>query len=133
MGMEGFAGRIRRAFRAWEDRLGRDVTETELGELVGKAFDGRPISQQSINRWFAGTVPDHARLIALAKVLEVDPGWLAYGSGEEGDGDQNDGGSAATIPTPPKPHHPIQFMRASQATPIQRSPQAPKRRRKGGG
>ena len=84
MGMEGFAARLRHAFRAYEDRLGRDVTQTELGEIVGTAMGEAPITQQSVARWFAGTLPEHPRMVALAEVLGVDPGWLSYGSGDEG-------------------------------------------------
>lgn len=76
---EGFARRLRRAFRAFEDRTGEDVTQTQLGVLVGKELDGKPITQQSVDRWFGGTRPDHERMIALAAVLDVDPGWLSYG------------------------------------------------------
>lgn len=87
-GIEGFAGRLRRAFRAWEDRMGRDATQTELGELVGEAMGEEAISQQSVARWFAGTLPEHPRMVALARVLGVDPGWLSYGSGEDDAGNQ---------------------------------------------
>jgi transcriptional regulator with XRE-family HTH domain len=83
MGLAGFPSRLRRAFRAFEDRLGRDLTQTELGEMVGKQLKEGAISQQSVARWFAGTLPEHARMVALAEVLGVDPGWLSYGSGEK--------------------------------------------------
>ena len=80
MGLEGFDKRLRKAFRAWEDRIGRDVSQTELGEIVGERLgEKKPISQQSVARWFAGTLPEYPRLEALADVLGVYAGWLAFG------------------------------------------------------
>jgi hypothetical protein len=80
MGLDGFDRRLRRAHRAFEDRLGRDVNQTELGAMVGKRLgEPKPITQASVHRWFAGTLPDHVRMVALAEILGVDPGWLAYG------------------------------------------------------
>jgi hypothetical protein len=103
MGMAGFAKRLRKAFRAWEDQVGRDVTETELGELVGKKYDGSPISQASVNRWFSGTLPDHGRMVALAEVIGADPGWLAYGPDEDQQGEQG----AKPINGTPAPRIPV--------------------------
>ena len=100
MGMEGFAARLRQAFRAYEDRLGRDVTQTELGEIVGKAMGEAPITQQSVARWFAGTLPEHPRMVALADVLGVEPGWLSYGSGEEGEQSAKKRSSPPVTPVP---------------------------------
>jgi transcriptional regulator with XRE-family HTH domain len=126
MSIEGFAGRLRRAFRAYEDRVGRDITQTELGELVGAALGEDPITQQSVARWFAGTLPEHPRMVALAKVLGVDPGWLSYGSGEE-EGRQ----AAPRVPTPsPEMFRPMTTgddLRRALGEPI------PKKRRRNGG
>lgn len=128
MGMEGFANRLRRAFRAFEDRLGRDVTQTELGELVGQAMGKDAITQQSVGRWFAGTLPDHPHVVALATVLGVDPGWLSYGSGED-----NGGGSIAkppVAPTPELPRTPWRETHREILPPIQRTAPTKKRRPK---
>src|SRR4051812_21629410 len=99
MGMEGFAARLRKAFRAYEDRVGRDVTQTELGALVGAEIGEGPITQQSVGRWFAGTLPEHARMVALADVLGVDPGWLSYGSGEARQDEAARGSTPVPVPS----------------------------------
>jgi hypothetical protein len=103
MGIEGFATRLRRAFRAFEDHLGRDVTQSELGELVGQALGEEPITQQSVGRWFNGTLPEHVRMVALADVLGVDPGWLSYGTGEGGGPIAMPGSPRTTAPIPVSP------------------------------
>jgi transcriptional regulator with XRE-family HTH domain len=129
MGIEGFASRLRRAFRALEDRLGRDLTQTELGEMVGKQLREDAISQPSVARWFAGTLPEHYRMVALAQVLGVDPGWLGYGSGED-EGDQPARNAAPRVPTPPlemfRPITTGDDLRQALGEPI------PKKRRRGG-
>jgi hypothetical protein len=81
MGMEGFAARLRRAHRAFEDQLGEMVGEELRRMGVKPTGKDDPVTQQSVARWFAGTLPEHARMVALATVLGVDPGWLSYGSG----------------------------------------------------
>lgn len=107
MGMEGFAARLRKAHRAYEDRLGHDVTQTEIGALVGEELlrmGVKPrskedvVTQQSVARWFAGTLPEHVRMVALATVLGVDPGWLSYGSGS----DEGQQGAKTNGPTRPR-------------------------------
>jgi hypothetical protein len=116
MGMEGFAMRLRKAFRAYEDRVGRDITQTELGEMVGVELarmgvkptskdDTLAVTQQSVARWFAGTLPEHTRMVALATVLGVDPGWLSYGSGED-EGGQGSEKPSGTPVQPPPAHQP---------------------------
>lgn len=80
-GLAGFGKRLRKAHRDYEDRLGRDVSQTEIGVVVGKRLgEKKPVSQQSVGRWFGGTLPEYPRMEALAEILGVDPGWLAFGT-----------------------------------------------------
>ncbi|WP_157928955.1 helix-turn-helix domain-containing protein [Pararhizobium haloflavum] len=47
---------------------------------------GIPLSRQSVNRWFQGySVPRLKKLNFLAKVLDVDEGWLVFGAMPEGE------------------------------------------------
>jgi transcriptional regulator with XRE-family HTH domain len=62
-------------------RLGRKVTQTELGELVAKHM-GReePFTAAAVSRWEAGTkVPGPAVIEAIAAVTHTDPGWISHG------------------------------------------------------
>lgn len=40
---------------------------------------GRPVSTSQVTRWRDGREPEVEAMAALAKVLHVDPGWLAFG------------------------------------------------------
>lgn len=69
-----------------EGALGRRVPLSEVGELVGLEMGRKPYSPTSVLDWENGeSVPDVRVLSALARVcaglgVEVDPGWLAFGS-----------------------------------------------------
>jgi transcriptional regulator with XRE-family HTH domain len=60
---------------------GRFESKTEIGRRVSNLLSrDRPYTPTAINKWFnEGVVPDIATIAALAKVLQVDPGWLAFG------------------------------------------------------
>jgi hypothetical protein len=77
---DGFAQRLRRAVRYWEDRSGdRDITQGELAEKVASAMKrAKPFSQGAVSGWFSGTVPDADVIGAIAEVCGVRAGWLAY-------------------------------------------------------
>lgn len=67
------------------------------------------IDQGSVSRWMNGkTVPKKpARILALARVLRVEPGWLLFG--EEGCERPTGGGAvnaAGLPPTAPRPDEP---------------------------
>ena len=66
-----------------ERALGRDVTFDDLGVMVAHE-QGRvsPYAASVTSRWIKASQEPRTRAIwlALAKVLRVDPGWLAFGS-----------------------------------------------------
>lgn len=69
-----------------EGATGRRVTLAEVGEMVGAALEREPYSAGSVLAWEKGvSVPDVRVIAALARActsvgVEVDPGWLAFGS-----------------------------------------------------
>ena len=84
-----------RLFWAWsllQSRLGRSVSQTWLATEMGKELGQGPLSQSTLSGYFTGKFQptDLDRYIALAKVLGVDPGWLAFGE-------------ASAAPAPPNP------------------------------
>ena len=80
---DGLTMRLLEALHGLELREGHRVTYTSLAERLGAAL-GRPITVAAVQRWFDGTrePKDRESLAALASVLGVDPGWLAYGDPE---------------------------------------------------
>lgn len=49
---------------------------TEMGQLLGT----EALQAGTVGRWFRDAIPDTlSRIAALAAVLRVDPGWLAFG------------------------------------------------------
>lgn len=80
---EAFGGRVLRAWLAYQARVGRRMPQTELTALVNDrmAAEGSDatVTAATVSRWFYGQVPDLWTLGVLAAVLEVDPGWLAFG------------------------------------------------------
>ena len=73
MGVEGFGGRLGDARRAKGQRLRRDYKAAELARDAG-------VTSATVSRWENGEVVPDAELIAkLAKILDVSPGWLAFG------------------------------------------------------
>lgn len=83
MSLEQFAVRIWAAHNAYEGRVGRRVTQADLAVMVSARLEERGrkgVTQSAVARWFDGTVPDDHKLLALADLYGVDPGWLRYGA-----------------------------------------------------
>jgi transcriptional regulator with XRE-family HTH domain len=76
-----FAGRLFAAQKRWELRNGRDLEREAFAVAVGKAVKrGRPFSSGTVSQWFLGNqMPSVEQLAAIARVLDTDPGWLAFG------------------------------------------------------
>ena len=74
----GFHSRLFQAWSIWMGRHHRKLTQGELGTMIGRA-GGQPVAQNTISGWFKDVVPGVDDLEFLAKALEVDPGWLAFG------------------------------------------------------
>lgn len=77
----GFGARMREAKRRYEqDRDPEPVYNKDIGERVGALLRRPPITSQAVGRWLQGQVPDDLDVIrAIAVVLGVRPGWLAFG------------------------------------------------------
>jgi hypothetical protein len=82
-----FQERLLWAFFRWQARRRpvTQVTHEELGVLIGKEMGGKRILQPTVSRWFTGSIPSRPTMVALAKVLDVSVGWLAYGEGDPPD------------------------------------------------
>jgi transcriptional regulator with XRE-family HTH domain len=65
--------------------LGRKIDQTEIAEAVAKQMGRETFVQGTVSRWLNGTEPSLDTIRAIAKVFGVDPGWLAFGEGEEPD------------------------------------------------
>jgi hypothetical protein len=79
------ARRMFQALNGLERRRGRPVTLQQLGEEVGTALGREPFAPSVVGRWVNAKQGPRERVvwIALARVLEVEPGWLAFGGGSE--------------------------------------------------
>lgn len=76
----GFAQRLFRAWYLFQLKKGGSATQEWLGKQVGKMLTGKePLSQSAVSRWMKGARPELETIAALASVLQVDPGWLAFG------------------------------------------------------
>ncbi len=64
------------------------MTQDDLAETVAAEYGGEPLSGTTVGRWLRyqddkGSEPSSFALTAaLARVLEVTAGWLAFGEGE---------------------------------------------------
>jgi hypothetical protein len=75
-----FSARLWEAHKAHEGRTGVRLSQSALGELVGKRI-GRDVGMSTAATWFKGTVPGPATVLALSQIYEVSPGWLLFGEG----------------------------------------------------
>jgi hypothetical protein len=80
---EYLAHRMFSAVNAFERALGRKLTLAQLGERVAAEEVGReaPYAPSVVARWVRGEQEPGTRgqWVALARALQVDPGWLAFG------------------------------------------------------
>jgi hypothetical protein len=79
----GFNGRVRLAHRHREAELNRDLGQAEIGIEMGKFMETDPLTQATVSRYFRDTEPELQKICALAHVLGVDCGWLAFGEKSE--------------------------------------------------
>lgn len=75
----GFSYRVRQAMKAMELARGKDISQEELGAMVGKQMGRDPFTGVAAHRWLKGRRPGYDIMAALARVLAVRPGWLAFG------------------------------------------------------
>lgn len=79
---EALAARMFDAVKALEQRERRDITLDELGVRIATA-QGReePYSGSVVRRWIKALSEPSTRVVwrAIADVLDVSPGWLAFG------------------------------------------------------
>ena len=62
-------------------RLGRKVSQAELGEMIAQLM-GRetPFTGAAVSRWETGTqVPSTDVVEAIAALSHTDPGWISHG------------------------------------------------------
>jgi transcriptional regulator with XRE-family HTH domain len=76
---EGFSYRLRQAIKTLELARGSDFSQEELGRLVGEKLNRDPYTGVAVHRWLKGRRPSYAVLECLAQILNVPPGWLAFG------------------------------------------------------
>jgi hypothetical protein len=75
---ERFSERLRAELLQLAVREGRPVGWAELGRRV-RERTGREVTDASVNRWGSGSVPDLETIAALAAILGVRAGYLAFG------------------------------------------------------
>lgn len=98
-GVNHFHDRLIFAWFRWQALQGRQVQQSELGIAVGKLLNKKPVHVSTVSRWFTEATPDLQTIVAIAKVLGVTPGWLAFGS------------DCADCPPPSDPAMPIPMPR----------------------
>jgi transcriptional regulator with XRE-family HTH domain len=69
---DSFRQRLQQARLALGVRRGREVRQQEVAEMLG-------MNDARVNRYFRDVVPSLEVIAQLARALEVDPGWLAFG------------------------------------------------------
>jgi transcriptional regulator with XRE-family HTH domain len=74
-----FAERLKRAWLELQAADGEEVDQAEIAKRVGEVLDRPAVAQATVSRWFRGTVPDVVTVAALATVMRVPAGWLAFG------------------------------------------------------
>lgn len=85
MADKDLANRVFAAINALEQKLKRRLTLAELGERVGNARGdkAKAPAPSVVARWSKGQQTPRTRedWSAFAAALEVDPGWLTFGTG----------------------------------------------------
>lgn len=79
---DSISKRILLAHHELNARLGRKVTQAELGRMVAELMGrGSPFSAAAVSRWEAGTkVPGPTVIEAIASATSTDPGWISHGA-----------------------------------------------------
>lgn len=78
--VDDFTSRARRARRARQGETDTNLGFKEIGIEVGRVLRSAPVQAGTVRRWFRDVVPsDLDSLYAMAVVLNVDAGWLAFG------------------------------------------------------
>lgn len=90
----GFSYRLRQAVKALELERGSDISQEELGAMVGAEMKRPAFSGVSVHRWLKGQRPSYEAMVALAKVLHLSPGWLAFGENNHNGGNGQHGDHA---------------------------------------
>ena len=98
---EGLKRRMFDAHLGLQRAKGRKVPLEELGQLVAKEMRRRePFTPTAVSRWMNGRQePELAVMAAIARVFNVDPGWLAFGDALDV---QPDAGSQTPVDVTPK-------------------------------
>jgi transcriptional regulator with XRE-family HTH domain len=74
-----FRGRMEKALLQLSNVLGRNAKYRDVVRLLSE-YLGKPVSDKTVSRYFNGRIPrEREVLLGLAKVMHVDPGWLAFG------------------------------------------------------
>lgn len=78
---EAFAARMLLGLVEAANVEGKPVSRREIGRRASVLLElGKPIPDRTIGRYFEGRIPERLRIIwALARVMHVHPGWLAFG------------------------------------------------------
>jgi hypothetical protein len=98
---ERWGRQLRAARRSYEDRHDVRLSYAEIGRRVGAQLNRAPFSATSARAWFVeGQEPETFQIAAaIARVLEADPGELAFG----GDALGNTAGTFMVGPIPLDP------------------------------
>lgn len=80
MATDTFGQRMFHAFTLLRLRRG-ELSQAWVADQLGKVMGKREgYSPSAVSRWMGGQEPGELEtIIGLAQVLEVDPGWLAFG------------------------------------------------------
>lgn len=98
---ERFAERLRHAIWLLGRPPGKSPTQSELAQSVQNEI-GKSVSQATVAGWLAGAFPRSIEsMLALAEVLDVDPGWLYFGEASKAPAPGQLEHAAATLALPP--------------------------------
>lgn len=76
---EGFGKRVKKAWLEYQAAGGEPLEDYRLGELVSEFLGRAPYNRSTPTRWLQGSAPDLDTICAIACVLNVEPGRLAFG------------------------------------------------------
>lgn len=67
-----FRQRLQQARLALGMSRGQEVRQVDVAKMIG-------MPEARVNRYFRDTIPSLDVIVLLARALEIDPGWLAFG------------------------------------------------------